>query len=308
MKQFGQEYRPVQLKTIVFGYPNNGNYFKFDDSLKYRLLDILHSHSKGKPSLIFCTTRKSVIDTAEYLSLEINSAEPYVTANTKAILQNTANRLVDKKLAQLVSLGVAFHHGGLNPNDRREIESLFSQSILLVICSTSTLAVGVNLPAHLVIIKGTQYYDYSNTKKAIDYSDMDILQMIGRAGRPQFDTSGTAVIMTTFERKTHYENMGKEVIESCLHDSLMEHLNTEISLGSIKSHQEAILWLHSTFLYVRIQKNPSYYRLKNCGAEEASLSSEKRLEAIFLKDLAELETGQLACRDTKKGMISSTGT
>ena len=180
VKQFGHDYRPVQLKTIVNGYPNNGNYFKFDDSLKYRLLDILSNHSKRKPSLIFCTTRKSVIDTAEYLSMEINSTEPYVTVATRALLQSAAARLVDKKLGQLLQLGVAYHHGGLDYNDRKEIESLFSQSILLVICSTSTLAVGVNLPAHLVIIKGTQYYDYSNTKIAIDYSDMDILQMIGR--------------------------------------------------------------------------------------------------------------------------------
>jgi len=42
--------------------------------------------------------------------------------------------------------------------------------------------VQVNLPAHLVIIKSTQQYTdigYS------EYSELDILQMIGRAGRPQ---------------------------------------------------------------------------------------------------------------------------
>ena len=131
--------------------------------------------------------------------------------------------------------------------------------------------------------------------------------MVGRAGRPQFDTTGTAVILTTFERKSHYENMGKEVIESCLHESLMEHLAAEISLGSIKSVEQAIRWLHSTFLYVRIKKNPGYYRLKNCSAEEAVLSAEKRLEAIFIKDLRELEKGQLAVRPNKES-ISSTGT
>lgn len=45
----------------------------------------------------------------------------------------------------------------------------------------------VNLPAHLVIVKGTQFFD----AKTGGYKDMDltdVLQMLGRAGRPQFDT------------------------------------------------------------------------------------------------------------------------
>lgn len=48
--------------------------------------------------------------------------------------------------------------------------------------STSTLAMGVNLPAHLVIIKSTQHYVLGVYQ---EYSENQILQMIGRAGRPQ---------------------------------------------------------------------------------------------------------------------------
>ena len=40
----------------------------------------------------------------------------------------------------------------------------------------------VNLPAHLVIIKSTQQYADTGY---VEYSELDILQMIGRAGRPQ---------------------------------------------------------------------------------------------------------------------------
>lgn len=41
---------------------------------------------------------------------------------------------------------------------------------------------GVNLPAHLVVIKSTMHYVGGSCE---EYSEMDILQMIGRAGRPQ---------------------------------------------------------------------------------------------------------------------------
>lgn len=65
--------------------------------------------------------------------------------------------------------------------------------------STSTLSIGVNLPAHLVIIKSTKYY--SASQSSCEYSATQILQMMGRAGRPQFDHSATAVIMTRNEDK-----------------------------------------------------------------------------------------------------------
>jgi superfamily II RNA helicase len=57
-----------------------------------------------------------------------------------------------------------------------------------------TLAVGVNLPAHLVIIKGTQTWAGAANGMR-EYSDVDIQQMMGRAGRPQYDNSGTVIIM-----------------------------------------------------------------------------------------------------------------
>jgi ATP-dependent DNA helicase HFM1/MER3 len=52
---------------------------------------------------------------------------------------------------------------------------------------------GVNLPAHLVVIKSTEQYVNGGY---CEYNESSILQMMGRAGRPQFDTSATAVIMT----------------------------------------------------------------------------------------------------------------
>ncbi len=44
-------------------------------------------------------------------------------------------------------------------SDRNLVERLFGEGLLKVLCCTATLAWGVNLPAHTVIIKGTQLYD-----------------------------------------------------------------------------------------------------------------------------------------------------
>ena len=107
--------------------------------------------------------------------------------------------------------------------------------------------------------------------------------MVGRAGRPQFDADGIAVIMTSEHCRKHFEQLvaGKSIIESQLHTSLVEHLNAEISMRTVDSHSQAISWLKSTFLFVRIKIEPSYYKFKSCSKENAVLEAENRLEAIF---------------------------
>lgn len=66
---------------------------------------------------------------------------------------------------------------------------------LQVLVSTATLAWGVNLPAHMVIIKGTQVYSPEKGTWQ-ELGPLDVMQMFGRAGRPQYDTQGLGVIIT----------------------------------------------------------------------------------------------------------------
>ena len=44
-----------------------------------------------------------------------------------------------------------------------------------------------------------------------------------------------------------------------LHHHLIEHLNAEIVLNTITDVSIALEWLKSTFLYIRILKNPTHY-------------------------------------------------
>jgi hypothetical protein len=81
--------------------------------------------------------------------------------------------------------------------------------------------------------------------------------MVGRAGRPQFDDSGVAVIMTEACTRDKYLKMssGALKIESHLHSALLEHLNTEISLGTVASETEALHWLTTTFLWSSVPQD-----------------------------------------------------
>jgi ATP-dependent DNA helicase HFM1/MER3 len=96
------------------------------------------------------------------------------------------------------------------------VEKAYLEGDVNVICCTSTLAVGVNLPCHMVIIKNTVTYQTGQVAGCKEYSDLEIMQMLGRAGRPQFDHSAVAVIMTRVQRVSYYEKMisGHEILES----------------------------------------------------------------------------------------------
>ncbi|CAK9294076.1 unnamed protein product [Gordionus sp. m RMFG-2023] len=86
-------------------------------------------------------------------------------------------------LKRSLRYGIAYHHGGLTGDERRLIEAAYNKGILNVICCTSTLAAGVNLPARKVIIRSM------TIAKGIRLSQSQYVQMIGRAGRPNFKSS-----------------------------------------------------------------------------------------------------------------------
>ncbi|KAF3916839.1 hypothetical protein ABW20_dc0109455 [Dactylellina cionopaga] len=276
-ERLGEEFRPVKLEKIVYGYQANLNDFVFDKFLDQKLYDAIQKHSQRKPAMVFCATRNICVSTARLLAEKWNGGardRPWPAPLTNFSLR-------DKDLQATAKAGVAFHHAGLDASDRVLIEKLFLEGHISVICCTSTLAVGVNLPAHLVVIKNTVSWQGCQMR---EYLDLEVMQMVGRAGRPQFDTTGVAVIMTRKEKKERYERMisGTEKLESCLHLNLIEHLNAEIGLGTITDLESAKQWLRSTFLYIRMKSNPAFYKFKAENIEAG-------LENIMEKDIACLE-------------------
>ena len=64
-----------------------------------------------------------------------------------------------------------------------------------VMVATAPMCWGMTLAAHLVVIMGTQYYDGAHSQGADDYPVTDLLQMMGRASRPDIDDSGKSVLL-----------------------------------------------------------------------------------------------------------------
>ncbi|KNB41714.1 ATP-dependent DNA helicase [Blastocystis sp. subtype 4] len=266
---FDASYRPVPIDRIVLGFPNKNqkNPFLFENILCFSLLLRVFGYSPNKPVMVFSSTRKGCISLANQLidDCERNGLSTHGFLRSDDLqqgIQQHIRRVQDSSLRQWLQHGIAIHTAGLcmiissfsftASNDRQIVETLFEHGFIQVVCTTSTLALGVNLPVYLVIIKGTVQWK-GGGKGYEPISEAMLQQMAGRAGRPQFNERGVAVILTSEENVAKYQEIEgtHEVIESNL---------TEM-LHSITDNESLFQWLKGTFYYIRVHKNPSHYHI-----------------------------------------------
>ncbi len=94
-------------------------------------------------------------------------------------------------LARLLRRGVGFHHAGAHVLLKAVVERLYEAKLLSVLCTTSTFALGVNMPARTVVFDGVFKFD-GRSMAPLTYRQF--MQKAGRAGRRGLDEHGEVVI------------------------------------------------------------------------------------------------------------------
>ncbi|EHK97427.1 putative helicase mug81 [Glarea lozoyensis 74030] len=293
---FRHSVRPVPLETFIDGFPEVRGFCPLMQSMNRPTFLAIKTHSPDKPVIVFVASRRQTRLTAKdlinFCGMEDNPRR--FVKMSEDDLQLNLSRVKDDALKEALSFGIGLHHAGLVESDRSLSEELFANNKIQILVATSTLAWGVNLPAHLVVVKGTQYFD----AKIEGYKDMDltdVLQMMGRAGRPQFDTSGIARIFTQDSKKAFYKHFLHTgfPVESSLHNVLDNHLGAEVSAETITTKQDALDYLTWTFFFRRLHKNPSYYGLE-ISAEEHNTIAAQQMANDYMIEMVDKSLGELA--------------
>ena len=197
-------WRPVPLFEGVYDDGsvtlNNGKQFEIEASIRGKPVDLgVESVKDGGQSLLFAETRKRssslATKAADVISKSLKKSElKKLDEISSKILANNEHTELIQTLAALIKKGVAFHHAGLNPYCRQAVESEFRSGRIKLLAATPTLAAGVNLPARRVVISNISRYNARiGANKPI--SVLEYKQLCGRAGRPQFDEYGEAIIV-----------------------------------------------------------------------------------------------------------------
>ena len=173
------------------GFYNNE--FLFDKNITKELPSVVFHHNDGRPSLVFCSTRKKCEEAAQLMHERASitrTAFPQPGGNRRSAssggarsgtngsgqssfisnsvhivdrqhmerLKQLSSQLTHPVLRTQVQSGTAFHHAELTHKDRELIEKSFRSGDLFVMCCTSTMSMGVNLPAHLVVVLNVKRY------------------------------------------------------------------------------------------------------------------------------------------------------
>ena len=257
---FGDEYRPVDLETGVKTYTHGSNAFADKYRRLYRALDLAEPHVREDgQALVFVSSRQDTVQAAKKARDEIAERDIPIDSRGDYDFHTEATELTNDTLRQSVTDGVGFHHAGLGKGDRDRVEQWFKDGKIKLLFSTSTLAWGVNLPARCVVIRDTKYHD--PLEGETDISALDVLQMLGRAGRPGYDDVGYGWVVCDRADADRYRRLLREgkPIESRLAAELESHLNAEVAMGTIRGLEDVMEWLETTFYYVRARSEPAEY-------------------------------------------------
>lgn len=261
---FDNSFRPCPLAQQYIGISVKKPLQRFQLMNEICYDKVMESAGKHQV-LIFVHSRKETAKTAQFLKDEAMKNDTLIKilkddSASREILQTEAESVKSADLRAVLPFGLGIHHAGMTRADRTLVEDLFADGHIQVLVSTATLAWGVNLPAHTVIIKGTQVYN--PVKSAwTELSPLDVMQMFGRAGRPQYDTFGEGIIITSHSELQFYLSLFNMQlpVESQLVGTLPNNLNAEIVLGSVQTIEDAAAWLGYTYFYVRMLCNPQLY-------------------------------------------------
>lgn len=247
---------------------------------------------EGGQVLVFVATRRSTQAAARRLGRPVRALLSPQEAAALEKLAQTAERVLEEStpvcrdLAACLVNGVAFHHAGLHPAQRRLVEQAFREGVLKAVCTTTTLAAGVNLPARRVIIRDLRRYYPGLGAGWIP--TLEFHQMAGRAGRPGLDPYGEAVVIAKGEAEkeellTRYLLAPPEKITSQLARSgnLPAYLLGAIVAGYAHSLPQVVEFFSRTLL------------ARQYGLEELRGALGKSLEFLLAEELVRSWQGGL---------------
>ncbi|RUS21214.1 antiviral helicase, partial [Endogone sp. FLAS-F59071] len=174
-----------------------GNFQQMDLNVWNHMIDHL-SKKELLPAVIFTFSKRMCEEYAKNLS-NIDLCKSSEKSKVHLFIKKSLSRLHgdDQTLPQilrmrdLLSRGIAVHHGGLLPIIKEIVEFLFAEGLVKVLFATETFAMGVNMPARTVVFSGFRKHD---GKCFRDLLPGEYTQMSGRAGRRGLDKTGVVII------------------------------------------------------------------------------------------------------------------
>ncbi len=297
-------WRPVPLREGVI-YDHMVVYSDYNEEEFHRITGdpILDNAYKtieeGGQVIVFTQTRREAVGKAKKYSEFMENRRKIFDEEMRRRLEEASKKILEtgevtdlsKTLSKVVNTGVAFHHAGLNPRHREIIEELFREGYIKLLTATPTLAAGVNLPSRKVIITYTSRRGFGGYQE--DISVFEYKQMAGRAGRPQYDERGEALLYS------RYENMVEILIDMYLNGE-PEPLTSHLLEG--ENLETQLLGLTATYRRIGSEQITNFLLNTLCSIQEP----EKKIMVRGQRALETLLDGGLLIYNRDRDMFRPT--
>lgn len=239
----------------------------------------------AKQSIVFVSSRNSAESESERVAKELDLSSARLTALSEKILNVLQHPTKQcRRLANVVAKGAAFHHAGLHHKQKELVEDAFRKGTIKVICSTTTLAFGLNLPCDLVIMRDVKRYYEGRGFRHIPV--LEYRQCVGRSGRVKYTKEGHAITICKSEDETEdvkeiFINGETETIYSklALEPVLRVQLLSLIATGGISTKSQMMEFMRRTF-----------YGHQYNNLSELSRKIERTLQLLEMYELIEMRS------------------
>ncbi len=224
------------------------------DASKILLRSVLHLANLGEQILVFLPSKRDTMNFAFNLSRMVDFPEAEDAIKELMILEDTS---LKNLLMDCLRSSVAFHHADLSRDEREVIERYTRKGILRVICCTTTLALGVNLPASAVFldIHKWEYDEKTDSLISTPISWAEYENISGRAGRLGFGKDfGRSITIATndYEYRMLWQNYiegEEEILKSQLNaKGLEDYLISILASGNAETRDQLEEFLLNTYM------------------------------------------------------------
>jgi len=219
-------------------------------------------------TLVFLKSRRETVDCAFRLAAAVGW--PEAKRALESLGEEEPSFLV-RSLRQALTRAVAFHNADLSPRQRAIIEQAFIDREVKVIFSTTTLALGVDLPADTVYLETVKYSsgEYNTRPALVPVTRAEFDNMTGRAGRLRDGNNkpGRAIVLadSDFDREILWENYiapdRPEPIESAFNSMPLEDWLLNMIVSGLASDTASVKGLFSKTFFACLsgeQKAPDF--------------------------------------------------
>jgi helicase len=218
-------------------------------------------------------------------------------------------------LVECLERGVAFHNADLSAAERRAVEKYFKLGEIRVIVATSTLAMGMNLPAKNVFIEADRwkYDDRFGTPWISSISQAEYENMAGRAGRLALEPDfGRAILVaaTPYEREVlwrrYVEGECKPLEPQLANGKLEDHVLKLVASGLASTGTDIVNVLRSTLTGRRVWGR-KYSEEEFCSNVNVSIDDLVRADVMERDEREHLSVNPLGRAVTTCGICIETG-